>query len=255
MVSNLLHHRPRWLSPLVVLVAVLTILPAQSARADSFMEEATSNLESVAEGHDYEYRWNGSSFVLVNRYPLGTLNTSTNAASAPNRSGLTLVATVCLQLDKPKSYGRHCWHKYKPAAGDSDPDNKYRLYYVTGSSKSKTGYKLTRVVDRIDSGNDNHVTVEWAPTGTTSAGSCSDKTVTLGVDGRGFSGSVSSTFTTCPETFGLDFIGPRQFRFDWEGKRSAGSWVGMGGGVMYRIPENGNPNMNALLGHGVCSNC
>lgn len=107
---------------------------------------------------------------------------------------------------------------------------------MTGSTKAKTGRKLVRVRDGFNTSTLSAYLADWRPTGTTNAGSCYQMSLSLGLGAYGISASVGSNFLVCPETFGPSFIGSRLFRFRWEGKRSAGSWVGAGGGALYAVP-------------------
>jgi hypothetical protein len=227
-------------------------LAAGATQVDA-VDSVTFDEGGLADGYDYDYRWNGGGWTQLSRSGVGTLSTSMTGAGAINTSGLKLLKTICLKLDNGDTQGRQCWKKYAPTNGDSDPNYKYRLYWVKGSGTAKNGRKLTRIRAQVISMTDGMYIADWSPTGTKDIGSCQTDNVGLSASFKGFSISIGSSFTTCPETFGLDYLGNRQFRIKWAGKRAAGSWIGVGGGALYAVPESKGATAKFWMEHVTCS--
>jgi hypothetical protein len=225
-----------WSLALLPVLLALTLGAGSASALRAYTVGAEMDESSLADGYDYLFTWSGSRWTQSSRGGLGTLSTATAAAGGPNTSGLTLLKTVCFGANDADIQAKHCFRKYKPNSGDGDPKYNYRVWWVTGSATTKSGRKLLWVRDGFNTGNINAFLADWRPTGTTSPGSCFEKTVALGINLGAFSGSVSSQFTVCPEKFGPTFVGNRLFRFKWEGKRPAGNWVGSGGGTLYAVP-------------------
>jgi hypothetical protein len=238
-------------------VVALTVLAgfgaaAQTAHGET-IEADTFDASALADGYDYDYRWNGSGYTLITRANVGTLSTGMSAAAGPNTNGLSLMQTVCFNVDTSKSKGRHCWRKYKPTNGDSDPTYKYRLWWVKGSATAKSGRKLMRVRDQVRATTGSMIIVDWSPAGTQNVGSCFTNSASLSASFAGFSVSIGSSFTSCPNTYGLDYIGNQQFRIKWAGRRAAGSYIGMGGGALYRLLESASTNQVLWWEHVTCA--
>jgi hypothetical protein len=224
---------------LLPVVLALSVGAGSASAVTEYTEGEEIDESAYADGFDYLLNWNGSRWVQSSRGSLGTLNTTTQVASKPSASGLTLLKTICFAWpDSNNLQGRHCFRKYKPnASDDGDPNYFYRIWWVTGSTAAKSGRKLLRVRDGFNTANLGAFLADWRPNGTTHPGSCFEKSATLGINVGSINASVGSTFTVCPETFGPSFLGQRLFRFHWEGKRGAGNWVGSGGGTLYAVPQ------------------
>jgi hypothetical protein len=236
-------HSPRRIGrrSMLVLVGAVAALAWGAAPAlavTEYTEGAEFDESTLADGYDYLMSWNGTRWVQSSRGGLGTLATNTAAANPMATNGLVLLKTICKQfLTSVNVQGKHCFRKYRPSGGDGDPNHFYRLWWVTGSVAAKSGRKLLRVRDGFNTTTAGASFVDWRPVGTTNPGSCFQTTASLGLSHWGISASISTSFTVCPETFGPSYVGDKLFRFHWTGKRSAGNYVGAGGGALYQIPN------------------
>jgi hypothetical protein len=186
--------------------------------------------ENLAPGHrDSRFSWTRGTWTRIASRPLGTMPVQTQAARAPRTEGLVLMKTICLAHRGDASATRVCWRKYRPPR-DTDRDAKYRLWWVTGSSRARAGHTLTRVVQAVESRRRTHSTVAWAPADTVTIKRCRWVSAAL----RGPE-TISSEFHTCPRRHGLADITVTRFAVLWSGKGA--KRIGMGRGVMFRIPE------------------
>jgi hypothetical protein len=166
--------------------------------------------------------------------------------------GLTPIESGCSVLDSDgdgvdetgDAYQRACWHSYKNSSGDANPNYKWRLIYVTGSSHGGNfDHHLRRSFVSID-GNPDHLLDEWSPTETIAPATESAQiTLTLMLSSGSVAGSASHTFTIYQDAFGPRSFGSSDdyFKWGWSGNKGCGgstcSYVGLGGGGSFKLPQ------------------
>lgn len=205
--------------------------------------------------------------------PIGMLTLSPGALTSESRishlpaprpmlsaSGLSQEWSNCLwfssdgssQTVNTASQINVCWRRYKPTNGDSDPNFNYRVVFSNGSAHGgNTMHKMKTADATTDMGTGGNIT-DWSPTSTKSVASEQSYTVTLGVSGPGYSGSVSHTFTLYPTLYGLREINTNTdlFKHGWVGSKSCeevgGSckYEGLGGGIQFKYSQGSSlPSM------------
>ncbi len=150
---------------------------------------------------------------------------SISLVASESTSNLTLKATTCKTVDTTYVYSYTCFRRYAFTSGEGDPNYDYNVIWSTGSSHAVqytdaqclADYNK-RCMDRVRNGfhisdgstnwckssTDGCQVVDWAPAGCctqTSDGASKSTSLTLGVPGA--SGSISSTFLTYVDRFGL----------------------------------------------------
>jgi hypothetical protein len=206
-----------------------------------------------------------------------TLHTASGAtfsiglASSIATSDLTLKSTTCKTVDTTYVYSYTCFRRYAFTSGEGDPNYNYNIIWSTGSSH---GVQYTdaqcladynkRCMDTVSNGfhiadgstnwckssTDGCQVVDWAPGGCctqTSDGASKTTSLSLGVPGA--SASISSTFVTYVDRFGLQDVRWDRHMHGWwfpatscsgtdcHKGRGKEIWVERAGGGMFRWTE------------------
>ncbi len=190
------------------------------------------------------------------------------AALEPPTPGLVQTGSLCLQVSSNSdnrnttgaAFYAACYRYYRPAGGDTSRRWSWRQVFETGSGHGGNfSHHLaqTRNHARLDGAT---LLDDWSPASTVSYSACGYTTVTLGASGSGFSGSVSSGFQVCPDTFGIQFIdatgsgtrGHPTLQWGWDGNKGCGggtcSYVGNAGGYQAKFPQGGRFEHHESIG-------